>query len=71
MRRLEPGHTNAVQLLIAHGANVNSSAALENAASERHINVLDYLPALGSDISAHGGNALQAAARYGHSESVE
>ncbi|MBS0619916.1 MAG: ankyrin repeat domain-containing protein [Verrucomicrobia bacterium] len=71
------GHTACVELLLAHGADVNAScgpehrAPLHEAAARGHLRVCEALSQNCQILSGSGSNALHFAARGGHLPVVE
>ena len=70
------GHAAAVEVLLAHGADVNASdrrgrSALREASENGHLAVVEVLLAHGADVHAFDDAALHWASRYGHAAVVE
>ena len=80
MRAAEAGHTNVVEVLLKHGANVNlrdktrGMTALMVSAAEGHTRVVERLLAAKAEVNAKddnlGATALMGAAEYGHTEVI-
>ena len=75
----DKGHKDVVELLLAHGANVNAKelehgiSSLQYAAMNGHVGVMEVLLGHGADVSAkdnHGTTALEWAAMRGQKDAV-
>jgi len=68
----ESGHTETVQVLLEHGANVHFHAdALCRAAEHGHTDTVKVLLDAGADIHVRGDASLRWAAGGGHTETVQ
>lgn len=64
------GHTEAVRLLIAHGASAQYDSALECAAQYAHDEIITILLDNGASVNANSGAPLALAAQHGNSATV-